>query len=721
MIRCLPVFLVALVVPVVLVTPARGQSPSFALSYILADGNIHGLSNGTAVAFPSVDVNSTTTGTISIINQGTGSGSVLSLAVTGAGFQLVNPTLLPASIDAGQTLRFGIIFAPTQTGTFAGTFRIDLSDRSISGTLAGSTPPPVFGVGYIDPATNNAFALPNNSTLQFPNTPTGNTSVVTVVASNTGAGTGSINSIALASGAPFQLVSLPPLPFSVGPSKQTTFGIRFSPQQPLTSTNTLRIDFGGQTITINLQAQGTQPQYTYSWASGTASGSFSSGGTLAASDTAVGQTSSLVLTVANAGTGDGQISNLSVAAQGFSVSDLPTLPFILHPGGSEHFTVNFAPAQPGPSNGRLTIGSDSFTITGTGIGPQMIFTYTSGSSAVPVANSGVVIFPPLAVGSIENLSFSIQNKGTSTATISTIGLTAPGTPFTVSKLPDLPMNVDPGATAAFTISFVPNNTGSLTATLLVNTNTFTLSGSGTQPAALPDYHFQGPSGNQQPAQQPTVGLTLASPYPLALQGTLKLTFTPAVFTDDPSIQFATGSRTVNFTIPANTTQALFNGSSTTVPLQTGTTAGNIVITPSFAMQGGFDLTPSSPDVLALTIPGAAPQLLNATVSAMTTSSFAVAINGYSTTRVIRQLDIQITPRQGQNLSTAHVTIDANPASTAWFQSTASQGFGGTFLVTIPFVLSNGSTATDLVHLLQSLSITATNDVGASSALSVVIP
>jgi hypothetical protein len=400
---------------------------------------------------------------------------------------------------------------------------------------------------------------------------------------------------------------------------------------------------------------------------------------------------------------------------------LPTLPLTLHPNASQHFTLNFAPTQPGAVSGRLTIGSDTFTINVTGVGSRLVYTYTSASSAVPVTDGGTVIFPPLAVGGNESLNFSVQNTGTSAATISSINLATASTIFTLSQLPGLPMNLDPGATVTFPIGFVPNNTGSLTASLRVNNSSFTLSGNGTQPTSLPAYSFQGPSGNQQPAQQSAVGLTLTAPYPSTLQGTLKLTFVSSVFTDDPSIQFASGGRSINFTIPANTTQALFTANATTIAMQTGTTAGNIVITPSFAMQSGFDLTPASPNVLNLTVQRSAPQLLSASISGQTLTSFTVALSGYSTTRGIRQLDIQVTPKSGQNFSVSHLTIDVSSSSGAWFQSTVSQGFGGSFLVAIPFSLSNGSTTDDLVHLLQSLSITATNDVGASNAVSVAIP
>src|SRR6201999_4414214 len=119
---------------------------------------------------------------------------------------------------------------------------------------------------------------------------------------------------------------------------------------------------------------------------------------------------------------------------------------------------------------------------------------------------------------------------------------------------------------------------------------------------------------------------------------------------------------VNFTIPANSTRMLFSGNATSMPLQTGTTAGNILIAPTFTTQGGFDLTPASPDVLTLTIQKAAPQLVSASLTSQTFTSFTVVLNGYSTTRTIRQLDIQITPRQGQNFSTTHLTIDVSAAS-----------------------------------------------------------
>jgi hypothetical protein len=113
-------------------------------------------------------------------------------------------------------------------------------------------------------------------------------------------------------------------------------------------------------------------------------------------------------------------------------------------------------------------------------------------------------------------------------------------------------------------------------------------------------------------------------------------------------------------------------------------------------------------------------LLSASITSQTLNSFTLVLSGFSTTRTVRQLDIQITPRQGEDFSTTRLTLDVSSASSGWFQSTASQPFGGAFIVAIPFALQNGSSTDDLVRRLQSLSVTAANEIGVSNGVSVPI-
>src|SRR5581483_7312667 len=103
-----------------------GTSPSFTLSYTLSDGNAHTLSAGSAIAFPSVDLNGTATAVIDIVNQGTGAGTVTGISVTGTGFRITGQPVLPATVAAGQAIRFQFVFSPAQAGSFTGTFNIAL-------------------------------------------------------------------------------------------------------------------------------------------------------------------------------------------------------------------------------------------------------------------------------------------------------------------------------------------------------------------------------------------------------------------------------------------------------------------------------------------------------------------------------------------------------------------------------------------------------------------
>ena len=337
-----------------------------------------------------------------------------------------------------------------------------------------------------------------------------------------------------------------------------------------------------------------------------------------------------------------------------------------------------------------------------------------------VADGGTVIFPPIQVGSSGTLNMSVQNTGTSTATISSVNIAAATTMFVLSQLPALPLDLAAGAVITFPVSFAPNTTGSLTTSLRINSNSFTLSGNGTPPPSLPTYQFQSPSPSPQAAQQPTIGLTLAAPYatPLRVRSSC-LSSQPCLPTILRSSSPAAGAPST-FTIPANSTQALFNGSAS-IPLQTGTTAGTIVITPSFAMPGGFDLTPASPDLLTLSILRSAPALQSASITSQTARSFSVVLSGYSTTHGLSKVDVDVAPKQGQTFAVTHVTIDVSAAASSWFQSAASQGTGGSFLASIAFNLQNGSTTDDLVHLIQSLAVTVTNDAGTSNAFTVTMP
>jgi len=240
---------------------------------------------------------------------------------------------------------------------------------------------------------------------------------------------------------------------------------------------------------------------------------------------------------------------------------------------------------------------------------------------------------------------------------------------------------------------------------------------------MPNYRFTGATGTQDSLQQIATGLTLASTYPLNLNGTLTLTFNSDVFSNDPAVQFAIGGRTITFTIAAGSTQAVFPNGSTQLGLQTGTVAGTITLTPSFVTDGGINLTPTIPPTLNLTVAQTAPRLLSVQVSNKASSTLTLQITGYATGRNLTEIDIQFVPTSGENVGTTKLSVPVGPSFTAWYQSAASQQFGSQFTVTIPLTFEGDlatdvTTVTTLTAAVQSASVTLINNQGVSAAQTV---
>jgi len=146
-------------------------------------------------------------------------------------------------------------------------------------------------------------------------------------------------------------------------------------------------------------------------------------------------------------------------------------------------------------------------------------------------------------------------------------------------------------------------------------------------------------------------------------------------------------------------------------------ASTILLTPSFATASGVDLTPSNPTTLQFTVPSEAPVLIGATVASSGTNSVVLNFTGYSTTRKLTTLNVQFTAAAGFSLAASQVTVDLSQAAAVWFESGASQGFGGQFTVSVPFTFSGTPpTGTTLVQTIASVSATVSNDVGTSNAV-----
>ncbi|MBL8215273.1 MAG: choice-of-anchor D domain-containing protein [Bryobacterales bacterium] len=685
--------------------------------------NVTVISDGATLLLPADAVGQAVSGTLQITYRG-----AVGTQVT------INSSDLTGSLDfasTGLTESFNIIGGNTvtagirynaSTGTRQ-TARIQVSytegrtTNSFSFTLVGTAPDFAFSA---TPAGGNTQPITNGQTIAFPETAIDATALASLLITNRGSGPGPISAISI-TGASFQLVGAPLAGTIVEPGREVRVGIAFTPKQADAARGTVAVELPDRRVAFNLEGSGTTAQFFYELIQETGTSAFGPEGTVTLPDTNVNERSTVTIRVRNGGNADGRITAIGASGTGITVGDLPPLPVVLAPGNRFTFTVTFAPTQAGRVAGRLRIGNDQFDLAGSGLGSVLSYAYIAGSVNTTVQNAGSVNFVSTPVGANSALQFQISNTGTAPGSVTSISITTANPVFELAGLPNLPLTLAPGASTTFGVRFVPTALGPATATLRVDSQTFTLNGVGTNPAPLPSYSLAGASGTLEPLAQPAITLTLAEAYPLTLNGTLTLSFNSDVFANDPSVQFAAGGRTLNFTIPANTRQAVFPNNATSARLQAGTVAGTLTLSPTFATEGGINLTPTRPTTLNLAVAPAAPTLLSVAVASKTTTTVNLLVTGYSTSRAITQMDLTFTAASGENLTTQRITIPAEAPFLAWYQSTASQAFGSLFSATVPLTVSgevNSTTLTSLVDAIQSVSVTIANRNGTSAARSV---
>ena len=132
--------------------------------------------------------------------------------------------------------------------------------------------------------------------------------------------------------------------------------------------------------------------------------------------------------------------------------------------------------------------------------------------------------------------------------------------------------------------------------------------------------FTGPTTTSS-GDQPVVTFQLKQPYAVPINCALALTFVPATTTgiDDPAVQFSSGGRAINVTLPA--------GSTTTpaVQFQAGTVAGTVTVTLTITADD-VNVTPSNVAPVVVVLPTVVPQISSAKM-ANTTTAITVTVTG----------------------------------------------------------------------------------------------
>jgi len=180
---------------------------------------------------------------------------------------------------------------------------------------------------------------------------------------------------------------------------------------------------------------------------------------LAFGNVQVGGSSTLPMTIMNAGSSTETISLGQVGGPGYSVSGV-TLPLVLNAGQSFTFNVTFAPLAVGASQGSILATSPlspSLTIplSGTGV--------AAGQLAVAPA---AINFGNVTVGQNSGQSGQIT-ASTSSVTVSSAAMS--NQEFVLSGI-TLPTTLAPGQTATYTVTFTPQGSGAASGTLTFTSN-----------------------------------------------------------------------------------------------------------------------------------------------------------------------------------------------------------------------------------------------------------
>ncbi|MEX2263167.1 MAG: choice-of-anchor D domain-containing protein [Bryobacteraceae bacterium] len=680
---------------------------------------IQSLSDNGTINIPAAGIGTAAGATLSVTYRGTGTATIAGYEISGGSeFSLQGFPVPPPNIASGQTLTFTIRYLPSSGVRAVGRINFSFQEGTRIGTfgfsLTGVAPDLVYN--YVAQPAGNSTVVSGGETIAFGPTLLNEIGTVNMVITNRGSGSGLVSGVSLTGPSTLALAGVPFLPATVEAGGDIRFSIRFSPTQLETAAGQLRLEAAGRVAVFNVQAPASGPLYSYETIRDGSSTIVQPGQAMLFPDVNLNDKASIVVRVRNNGNADGSIAAISVLGTGFQLTDQPFVPLTVTPGSSFNLTLTFSPTTGGRTAGRLRIGDHSFELSANA-GPNLAFSYVSSGVSFIVNNNGNVVLPAATVGTTTTARFTITNSGTAATAINTIGTSAADSGFSVSNAA-LPATLEPGASYSFDLSFKPTALGNTTGTLRIDSVTFNLLGAGSQPPPLPEFSYQGATGVQEPQTQPAVGLTLAAPYPIPVAGAFTLAFNSEVFANDPAVQFSTGGRTVTFTIPANSTEAVFPNNTNRIRMQTGTVAGTITLTPSFSTESGINLTPNAPPSLSLTVTQSAPRVLGVQLGGRTASGFTLLITGFSTSRSVTQMDFQFTPVAGETLEAATVTLNTEASFSAWFQSAPAQQFGGQFTATIPFTLQGDvRNVGNAAEAVQSVSVTITNRQGVSTARS----
>ncbi|MBI5684478.1 MAG: choice-of-anchor D domain-containing protein [Verrucomicrobia bacterium] len=297
-------------------------------------------------------------------------------------------------------------------------------------------------------------------TLAFATVNVGTNRAMTATIANTGTASANVNSMTLTGSLDYSLVGAPATPFAVAAGATRVLTVRYTP----TGTGA---DSGSLAITTSDTAH---PSLSVALSgTGAANAVAASPSTLSFGAVLVGQSSTLMVTIANSGNASGTVSSIAKSGSAdFTLgTGAPATPFTVAAGSSVTVPVVYRPAAAGADSGTLTITSNNPTtpvatiaLSGSGNAPA-----AASLSATPTS----LAFGSMAVGTPASLSVTLRNTGSASATVSSLALGG-SADFAMASAPATPLTVAAGATVTLSVVYTPSAIGAANGTLTIASN-----------------------------------------------------------------------------------------------------------------------------------------------------------------------------------------------------------------------------------------------------------
>jgi len=419
------------------------------------------------------------------------------------------------------------------------------------------------------------------------------------------------------------------------------------------------------------------------------------GSSLSVGSAAVGDTLETRFRVRNTGTSSVNITTITLAGSGFTFEATPTLPYILAPGAEIGFTTDFSASIAASYSANLTVNTLTVVLRASATPASQVANVYLDGATTALASGATINFGSVQAGSSSSHAVKVDNSGGTGPVaigISGAGFQAPAAAATVAA----------GASTSFAITFQPASGQAFQGALAVAQRSFTLKGQGIASQA-PAVSIAVNSGAAvTSSQQVNITLPLGSPAQAIATGTLTLQFQPTASgaTDDPAILFLTGSaRSASVSILPGDTTARINGNPS-IALQTGTTAGSIVLTVQLGATGSQVSVPIAPALISIDTAG----------GVVSTSELTISLTGFDNTHSASQLAFTFYDTNNNKVSPGTINVDAS----SMFRTQFSQGaYGGLFSLNASFPVTGNIT------LIKTAQVGLTNSAGVTQTQRIV--